>query len=100
MRARFTIPLVSTELLTWDLVPRHPVVDDVPVKIREEGIDVRGPVGLVVDEVRVLVHVECDERRRVPDREGVLRVADVVEETALVPVERGPGPAAGRHPGR
>ena len=51
-------------------------------------------VGLEVEEVGVLVDVERDERRRVPDREGVLGVADVVEEAPLVPVVRGPGPAA------
>ena len=42
----------------------------------------------------MLVDVERDERRRVPDGERVLRVADVVEEAALVPVVRRPRPAA------
>ena len=65
----------------------------------EERVDVGGAVGLVVEEVRVLVDVERDERRRVPHRERVLRVADVVEETALVPVVRGPRPAARGHAG-
>ena len=48
--------------------------------VREERLDVGRAVGLVVEEVRV-VDVERDQRRRVPDRIGVLRVADVVEET-------------------
>ena len=54
----------------------------------------RRAIRLVVEEVRVLVDVERDERRRIPDRERVLRVADVVEEPALVPVVRRPRPAA------
>ena len=48
----------------------------------------------------MLVHVERDQRRGVPHRKRVLRIADVVEELALVPVERRPGPAAARHAGR
>src|SRR5438067_1960319 len=48
----------------------------------------------------MLVDVQGDERGRVPDREGVLGVADVVEEAGLVPVVRGPRPAAPRHPAR
>src|SRR5579864_2380471 len=80
-------------------VLRDPAVHDVPVDVVEERADVRRAVGLVVEEVRVLVDVERDERRRVPDGEGVLRVADVVEEPSLVPVVRGPGPAARSHPG-
>ncbi len=75
----------------------EPAVDDAPVEVPEERLDVCGAVGLVVEEVGVLVHVERDERRRVPDGERVLRVADVVEEPALVPVERRPGPAAACH---
>ena len=77
-----------------------PAVHDVPVEVVEERVDVRRAVGLVVEEVGVLVDVERDERRRVPDRERVLRIADVVEEPALVPVVCGPGPAAAGHPGR
>ena len=80
-----------------DAVPRDPAVDDVPVEVREERVDVGRAVGLVVEEVRVLVDVERDERRRVPDRERVLGVADVVEEPLLVPVVRRPGPAAAGH---
>src|SRR5262249_61781627 len=63
-------------------------------------IDVRGAVGLVVEEVRVLVDVERPERRRIPDREGVLAIADVVEETALVPVVGCPGPSPPGDAGR
>ena len=48
----------------------------------------------------MLVDVQGDERGRVPDREGVLGVADVVEEAGLVPVVRGPRPTAPRHPAR
>src|ERR671925_60528 len=55
---------------------------------------------LVVEEVRVLVDVQRDERRRIPDRIRVLRVADVVEEATLVPVVRRPRPPAARHAGR
>src|SRR5919109_1399773 len=83
--------------LLRDLVLRRPVVDRRPVEVVEERVDVRGAVGLVVDEVRVLVDVEGDERRRVPDRERVLRVADVVEEAAFVPVVRRPRPATTGH---
>src|SRR6266568_5186175 len=79
--------------LFLDAVLLDPVVHDVVVEVVEEGVDVRPAVGLEVEEVGVLVDVERDERRRVPDREGVLRVADVVEEPALVPVVRGPRPA-------
>ena len=42
----------------------------------------------------MLVDVERHERRRVPHRERVLGVADVVEQTTLVPVVGRPGPAA------
>ncbi len=73
-------------------VRRDPPVHDRPVEILEERVDVRGAIGLVVEEVRVLVDVERDERRRVPDGERVLRVAEVVEEAALVPVVRRPRP--------
>src|SRR5205814_5027287 len=48
----------------------------------------------------MLVHVEPDERRRVPHRERVLGIADVVEEPPLVPVPGRPRPAAGGDPGR
>src|SRR5919198_2131061 len=64
----------------------HPRVHDAPVEVPEEGVDVGRAVRLVVEEVRVLVDVERDERRRVPDRERVLGVPYVVEETPLVPV--------------
>ena len=74
-----------------------PAVHDVPVEVLEERLDVRRSIRLVVEEVRVLVHVERDERCRVPHRERVLGVADVVEEPALVPVVRGPRPAPPRH---
>src|SRR6266545_3435554 len=87
-------------LLRVDLVLRHPVVDRRPVEIVEECIDVGRAVGPVVEEVRVLVDVESNQRRCVPDRERVLCVADVVEETALVPVVRRPGPASPGHAGR
>src|SRR3954469_18360471 len=78
-----------------DPVPRYPLVDNAPVEVVEERVDIAGAIGLPVDEVRVLVDVERDERRRVPDGERVLRVADVVEEAALVPVVGRPRPAAG-----
>jgi hypothetical protein len=48
----------------------------------------------------VLVHVQRDERRRVPDGERVLRVTDVVEEALLVPVVGRPSPTAPAHAGR
>ena len=82
------------------LVRGDPAVHDGPVEIREERVDVGATIGLEVEEVRMLVDVERDERRRVPDRVGVLGVADVVEEAVLVPVVRRPGPAAPRHPRR
>src|ERR687897_1366648 len=81
-------------------VPAGPLVDRGPVEVGEERVDVGRAVGLVVEEVRVLVDVERDQRRRIPDRIRVLRVADVVEEAALVPVVGGPGPASARHAGR
>src|SRR5947208_12470187 len=93
-------PMVNIGALARYRVLRHPAVHDVPVQVVEEGTDVGRAIGLVVEEVRVLVHVERHERGRVPDREGVLRVADVVEEPALVPVVRRPRPAARRHAGR
>src|SRR6185437_3853838 len=83
--------------LRRDAVLLDPAVHDVPVEVGEERLDVRRAVGLVVEEVRVLVDVERDEGRRVPDGEGVLRIADVVEEAALVPVVRRPRPAAAGH---
>ena len=73
-----------------------PVVHDVVVEVVEERVDVGGAVGAEVDEVRVLVDVERDERRRVPDRERVLRVADVVEEPRLRPSRRPSTPSRGR----
>src|SRR6266576_2701515 len=66
------------------LVPADPVIDDAPVEVGEERVDVRAAVGLEVQEVRMLVDVERDERCRVPDREGVLRIADIVEEAPFV----------------
>src|SRR5688572_22063685 len=75
--------------LGTDVVLRRPVVDGGPVEVVEERVDVRGSIGAVVEEVGVLVDVECDQRRRVPDRIRVLHVADVVEQAALVPVIRG-----------
>ena len=53
-----------------DLVLRDPVVHDGPVQVVEERVDVGAAVGLEVEEVRVLVDVERDQRRRVPDREA------------------------------
>src|ERR1044072_9838059 len=70
---------IASDASGRDLVLLGPVVDYVPVEVREERFNVGRAVGLVVDEVGVLVDVERDERRGVPDREGVLRVADVVE---------------------
>src|SRR5262245_66441909 len=63
-----------------DAVLPDPVVHDLPVEVVEERLDVGSPVGLVVEEVRVLVHVERDQRGGVPDGESVLGVADVVEQ--------------------
>src|SRR5437879_9178610 len=92
---------VSTEPpLRGDAVLLDPAVHDVPVEVCEERFDVRRAVGLVVEEVGVLVDVERDEWRRVPDGKRVLCVADVVEETPLVPVEGRPGPATAGHAGR
>ena len=48
----------------------------------------------------MLVNVERDERCRVPHGERVLRVADVVEEPALVPVVGRPRPPARGQAGR
>src|SRR5436305_1527947 len=87
----------SSPSLDGDAVLLDPAVHDIPVEIREERVDVRGAIGLVVEKVRVLVDVERDKRRRVPDRERVLRIADVIEEAALVPVEGRPRPAAAGH---
>src|SRR3954466_14449231 len=77
----------------------RPVVHDVVIEVVEERVDVRRPVGPEVDEVRVFVDVEREEWGRVPHRKRVLRVADVVEEAALVPVVSGPRPAAAGHAG-
>src|SRR2546423_12488275 len=90
----------SSPSLDGDAVLLDPAVHDIPVEIREERVDVRGAIGLVVEKVRVRVDVERDRRRRVPDRERVLRIADVIEEAALVPVEGRPRPAAAGHAGR
>src|SRR5579864_8106490 len=92
-------PTVSIAL-GGDAVLRDPAVHDVPVEVVEERADVRRAIGLVVEEVRVLVDVESDERRGIPDGERVLRVADVVEEPSLVPVVRRPRPATRGHPRR
>ena len=45
-----------------DAVRVDPVVDNRPVEVVEERFDVRAAIGLVVEEVRVLVDVEGDER--------------------------------------
>ena len=63
-------PRSSPALLQGDLVLRDPVVHDRPVQVVEERVDVGAAVGLEVEEVRVLVDVERDERSRVPDREA------------------------------
>src|SRR5215203_749497 len=83
-----------------DAVAGDPLVHDCPVEVVEERVDIRGTVGAVVEPEGVLVDVEGDERRRVPHRERVLRVADVVEQPALVPVVGRPRPAAGGETGR
>src|SRR5580765_3730440 len=85
-------------LLGLYLVLRDPVVHRRPIEVVEERVDVRRAIRLIVEEVGVLVDVKRDERRRVPDRIGVLRVADVVKEAALVPVVGRPGPAPAGHP--
>src|SRR3954447_17470285 len=94
------VTLRQPALSRRDPVLIDPAIHDIPVEVVEERVDVRGAVGLIVEEVRVLVHVECDEGGCVPHRERVLRVADVIEETALVPVVRRPRPAAAGEPGR
>src|SRR5947209_2789432 len=91
-------PTVNMALRRYRVL-RDPAVHDVPVQVVEERADVGRAIGLVVQEVRVLVHVERDERRRVPHRERVLRVADVVENRSFAPAEPGPGPARAAHPG-
>src|SRR5689334_20914026 len=69
-----------TELLTVDR--RHGeraleiLLDDAPVQIVEERLDVLRAQAAVVQPVRVFVHVERQDRRRVPERERVLRIAD------------------------
>src|SRR5215208_2369958 len=83
-----------------DSVLLDPVLHDRVVQVVEELVDVSAAIRGEVHEVRVLVHVERDERRGVPDGERVLRVADVVEETALVPVVGRPRPPAPTHAGR
>src|SRR5437764_13417432 len=93
-------PTVNIGALARYRVLRHPAVHDVPVQVVEEGTDVVRAIGLVVEQIRVLIHVERHERGRVPDREGVLGVADVVEERALVPGVRLSRPAPRRAAGR
>ena len=83
-----------------DAVRVDQAVDHAVVEVREERLDVSGAIGAEVDEVGVLVDVERDERRRVPDRIAVLGVTDVVEEPALVPVVGRPRPAAAGETGR
>src|SRR5262245_46025611 len=83
-----------------DAVGGDPAVHNGPVQVVEERVDVAGAVGLEVEEVGVLVHVERDERGGVPDWVAVLGVANVVGEAPLVPVVGGPGPAAAAHAGR
>ncbi len=65
------------------------VVDEV-----EEFVDVARAGREEVGEVGVLVDVEAEQRRDAPDRVGVLRVADVVEQLARFLVDAGPSPAA------
>src|SRR5436189_5546224 len=98
--ARYPARTKAKVVRSTDPVAAHPVVNRIPVEVVEERVDVRAPVGLVIDEVSVLVDVERDQWGRVPDRVGVLRVADVVEEPAFVPIVGGPGPPAPGHPGR
>jgi hypothetical protein len=62
---------VNVLRLLLDAVLVDPVVDDVVVEVVEERLDVARAVCAEIDEVRVLVDVERDERRRVPDRERV-----------------------------
>src|ERR687896_803488 len=90
---------IDHRLRGWDAVRSNPAVDDAPIEVAEERLDVRRAIGLVVEEVGVLVDVERDEWSRVPDRERVLGVPDVVEEALLVPVVGGPGPPPAAHPG-
>src|SRR6266550_6107042 len=69
-------------------------LDGAPIQQLEERVDVRGLPRAVVHEVGVLEAVESDERRAVPDRVGVLLIADIIEEGPRVPVVRRPRPAA------
>ena len=71
-------------------------VHHVPVQVVEERLDVLGARAAVVDPVRVLVDVQRQDRRGVPQRERVLRVADHGGQHVPVVVVGEPHPAARR----
>src|SRR5207302_9061842 len=69
-------------------------LDGAPIQQLEERVDVRGLPRAVIHEVGVLEAVEGHERSAVPDRVGVLLVADIVEHGSRVPVAPRSRPAA------
>ena len=75
-------------------------VHRIPVDHFEKGVDVAAAHRAEVHEVGMLIHIQAEQRRGVPDRKGVLRVADIVEQAAVRMVVRQPDPAARRDAGR
>src|SRR5882762_7415630 len=77
-RGRSPVPSTVEALLVYRLHGERAIeilLDHGPVQVVEERLDVLGPRAPEVDPVGVLVYVERQDRRGVPEREGVLRVA-------------------------
>ncbi len=79
-----------------DSVTLEPVVDRGPVEVRQERVDVLGPRGGEVLDVRVLVDVERDERRRVSTREMCAGRRRCRRRCAASPSRTPPTPSPGR----
>src|SRR5262245_16457250 len=86
-----SVPSALDDLLVNRLHGQGPLevlLDHAPVQVVEERIDVLGARAPEIDPVGVLVHVQRQDRRGVPERERVLRVTDRGGQTIEVVVVR------------
>lgn len=74
--------------------------DSGPIDKVHKLVDVATAVRQEVGIVGVFVHVEAEDRSHTPNGITVLRISDIVEEFFRAVIVSGPGPAAGRDPGR
>src|SRR5438552_1068969 len=74
------------------------LLDDRPVEIVEEGLDVLGARASVVDPIGMLIDIQSQNRCGIPERECVLRVTDHGGEGIPVVIIGEPYPPTGGDP--